>query len=60
MRLNHPQQPDLFERRPDRSPIPCERREVMLEILRTLLTKAVSAETSTPIRKEARHEPDRG
>jgi len=31
-----------------------------LVVLRKLLTEALSNEAATPIRKEARHEPDRG
>ena len=47
-------------RPPDRYPIPRERREAMVEILRALLTEALSDEAAIPIRKEAHHEPDRG
>ena len=60
MRLKPHREPDLFERPPDRRPIPRDRREAMVEILRALLTEALSDEAATPIRKEARHEPDRG
>jgi hypothetical protein len=59
MRLKPRREPDLFERPPDRHPIPRERRGAMLEILRALLTEALSDEAATLIRKEARHEPDR-
>jgi hypothetical protein len=59
MRLNR-RQPDLFEEPPRLRPIPNERRRAMLENLRALLTEALSREASSSIRKEARHEPDRG
>ena len=60
MRLKPRREPDLFKRPTDRQSIPRERRGAMVEILRKLLTEALSNEAATPIRKEARHEPDRG
>jgi hypothetical protein len=60
MRLKPRREPDLFERPPDRHPIPRERREAMVEILGALLSEAMSDEAAIPIRKEGRHEPDRG
>jgi hypothetical protein len=60
MRLKPRREPDLFERPPDRQSIPRERRGAMVEILRKLLTEALSNVAATPIRKEVRHEPDRG
>ena len=59
MRLNR-QQPDLFAEPPRLRPIPKERRQAMVENVRALLREAVSQELSASIRKEARHEPDRG
>ena len=59
MRLKPRREPDLFERPPDRHPIPRERREAMVEILGALLSEALSDEAAIPIRKEAHHEPDR-
>ena len=59
MRLNR-RQPDLFEEPPRQRPIPKERRQAMVESVRALLTEALSQKVSTSIRKEARHEPDRG
>ena len=59
MRLNR-RQPDLFEEPPPLRPIPSERRWAMVEGVRALLTEALMKEVSTLIRKEARHEPDRG
>ena len=46
MRLKPRREPDLFERPPDRHPIPRERREAMVEILRALLTEALSDEAA--------------
>ena len=60
MRLTRRRQPDLFEEPANPQPIPNERRRAMVEILRALLTEALSREVSAPIRKEARHESDRG
>ena len=59
MRLNR-QQPDLFAEPLRLRPIPKERREAMVENVRALLAEALSRKISTSIRKEARHEPDRG
>ena len=59
MRLNC-RQPDLFEEPPRLRPIPNERRRAMVESVRALLTEALLREVSSSIRKEARHEPDRG
>ncbi len=59
MRLNR-RQPDLFEEPPRLRPIPKERRRAILESVRALLAEALPQEVSTSIRKEARHEPDRG
>jgi hypothetical protein len=59
MRLNR-RQPDLFEEPPRLRPIPNERRRAMVETVKALLTKALSREVSCSVRKEARHEPDRG
>jgi hypothetical protein len=59
MRLNR-RQPDLFEEPPRPQPIPKERRQAMVENVRALLAEALSRKISTSIRKEARHEPDRG
>ena len=58
MRPNR-RQPDLFEEPPRRQPIPKERRQAMVENVRALLAEALSQKLSGPIRKEARHEPDR-
>ena len=58
MRLNR-RQPDLFEE-PRLRPIPKERRQAMVENVRALLAEALSRQLSTSVRKEARHEPDRG
>jgi len=57
MRLNRRRQPDLFEEPPIRSSIPSHRRQATVEILRALLTEALSSASSIQIRKEARHEP---
>jgi len=59
MCLNH-RQPDLFAEPPRLRPIPKERRQAMVENVRALLAEALSRKISTSIRKEARHEPDRG
>jgi hypothetical protein len=59
MRLNR-RQPDLFEGPPRLRPIPNERRRAMVESVKALLTEALSREVSCSVRKEARHEPDRG
>jgi hypothetical protein len=59
MRLNR-RQPDLFEEPPPLLPIPNDRRRAMVESVRALLTEALLLEVSSLIRKEARHEPDRG
>jgi hypothetical protein len=59
MRLNR-RQPDLFEEPPRPRPIPNERRRAMVESVRALLAEALPQEVSSSIRKEARHEPDRG
>jgi len=59
MRPNH-RQPDLFEEPPRLRPIPKERRQAMVENVRALLAEALSQKVSPSIRKEARHEPDRG
>ena len=59
MRLNRRRQPDLFKEPRDRRPTPPERRQATVEILRALLTEALSSAASTQIRKEVRHEPDR-
>jgi len=59
MRLNR-RQPDLFEKPPRLRPIPNERRRAMVESVRALLAEALSQEASGSIRREARHEPDRG
>ena len=53
-------QPDLFEEPPRLRLIPNERRLAMVESLRALLAEALSQQVSASIRKEARHEPDRG
>jgi hypothetical protein len=53
-------QPDLFEEPRDLRAIPPERRQAMVEILRTLLTEALAPEAPVSIGKEARHEPHRG
>jgi len=58
MRLKR-RQPDLFEEPLHRRPISNERRRAMVESLRALLTEALSKDVSL-VRKEARHEPDRG
>ena len=60
MRLTRHRQPDLFEEPQNRQPIPVERRRAMVEILKALLTEALSREVSAPTRKEVRHEPHRG
>ena len=49
MRLNHRRQPDLFEGPSNRSSIPSHRRQATVEILRTLLTEAVSSASSMQI-----------
>ena len=59
MRLNR-RQPDLFEEPPRLRPIPNERRRAMVETVKALLTEALSRQVSCSVRKEARHEPDRG
>jgi hypothetical protein len=59
MRLSQRRQPDLFEERPNPPPIPNERQRATVEILKALLTEALSSELSTHIRKEAQDEPDR-
>ncbi len=60
MRLSRRRQPDLFEEPQNPSPILNERRLAMVEILKMLLTEALSSELSTQqIGKEARDEPDR-
>ena len=59
MRLNRRRQPDLFEGPPNQPSIPSQRRQATVEILRALLTEALSSAVSTPKRKEARDEPDR-
>ncbi len=59
MRLNR-RQPDLFEEPPRLRPISDERRRAMVESVRALLAEALPQEISSSIRKEARHEPDRG
>jgi hypothetical protein len=59
MRLKR-RQLDLFEEPPRLRPIPNERRRAMVESLRALLAEALSQRVSGSIRKEARHEPDRG
>ena len=59
MRVNR-QQPDLFEEPPRPLPISNDHRRAMVETLRALLTEALSLEVSSSIRKEGRHELDRG
>jgi hypothetical protein len=59
MRLNRRRQPDLFEGPANQPPIASKRRQATVEILRALLTEALSSAVSTPKRKEARDEPDR-
>ena len=59
MRLNR-RQPDLFVEPPRLRPIPTERRQAMVENVRALLTEALARDAPSSIRKEARHEPDRG
>ena len=59
MRLNR-RQPDLFAEPPRLRPIPKERRQAIVENVRALLAEALAQEVSASIRKEARHEPDRG
>ena len=59
MRLNR-RQPDLFEEPPRLRPIPKERRQAMVDNVRALLAEALSQQLSTSIRKEGRHESDRG
>ncbi len=59
MRLNRGQ-PDLFEEPPRLRPIPKEHRQAMVDNVRALLAEALSQHLSTSIRKEARHELDRG
>jgi len=59
MRLSR-RQPDLFEEPPRLRPIPNERRQAIMESVRALLAEALPQEVSSSIRKEARHEPDRG
>lgn len=58
MRLSRRRQPDLFEEPPHPPPILNERRQAMVEILKTLLTEASSSELSTQI-EEARDDSDR-
>lgn len=60
MHLKPRREPDLFESPPKRQLILRERREALVEILRALLTEALAQDASTPIRKEGRHEPNRG
>ena len=59
MRLNR-RQPDLFAEPPRLWPIPKERRQAIVENVRALLAEALSQKVSPSIRKEARHEPNRG
>ena len=59
MRVNR-RQPDLFEEPPRLLPIANDHRRAMVETLRALLTEALSLEVSSSIRKEGRHESDRG
>lgn len=59
MRLNR-RQPDLFQEPPRLRPISKERRQAMVENVRALLAEALAQEVSTSIRKEGRHESDRG
>jgi hypothetical protein len=59
MRLNR-RHPDLFEEPPRPRPIPKERRQAMVDNVRALLAEALSQQVSTSIRKEGRHESDRG
>ena len=59
MRLSRRRQADLFEEPPNPRPIPNERRRATVEILKALLTEALSSELSTQIRREAQDEPDR-
>ncbi|MGA3065082.1 MAG: hypothetical protein ABSD90_18055 [Methylocystis sp.] len=59
MRLSRRQPPDLFEEPLNPPPIPNERRRATVEILKALLTEALSSELSTQIRGEAQDEPDR-
>jgi hypothetical protein len=59
MRLSRRRPPDLFEEPLNPPPIPNERRRAMVEILKALLTEALSSELSTQIRREAQDEPDR-
>jgi hypothetical protein len=59
MSLNR-RQPDLFEEPPRLRPIPKERRQAMVDNVRALLAEALSQQLSTSIRKEGRHESDRG
>ena len=59
MRLSRRRPTDLFEEPPNPSPIPNERRRATVEILKALLTEALSSELSTQIRGEAQDEPDR-
>jgi hypothetical protein len=59
MRLSRRRQPDLFEEPPNPSPIPNERRGATVEILKALLTEALSSELSTQIREGVQDEPDR-
>jgi hypothetical protein len=59
MRLNR-RQPDLFEEPPRLRPTPKERRQAMVDNVRALLAEALSQQLSTSIRKEGRHESDRG
>jgi hypothetical protein len=59
MRLSRRRPPDLFEEPLNPPPIPNERRRATVEILKALLTEALSSELSTQIRGEAQDEPDR-
>jgi hypothetical protein len=59
MRQRNRRQRDLFEGPPNQPPIPSHRHQATVEILRALLTEALSNAASTQMRKEARHEPDR-
>lgn len=59
MRLSRRRQPDLFEEPPNPPPIRNERRRATVEILKALLTEALSSELSTLIRNGAQDESDR-
>ena len=60
MRPTRRREPDLFEESKDRSGIPRERRQAMVQMLGTLLTEALAPEPPTRIGKEVRDEPHRG